>query len=166
MSADAHPDHDTLSEFRKRHLEALAGLFTQALQLCEKAGLLKLGHVSIDGTKIKADAGVPTDRSRPVGWKASKHKAISYARMGETERRLKVEIEALLKQADLQIIMCSQRIITVCQASVLSMSAAPACRGEADAKPPPPPQRCTFFRECFVQVQHNQQHDRRSPCTE
>lgn len=86
LSADAHPDHDTLSEFRKRHLEALAGLFTQALLLCEKAGLVKLGHVSIDGTKIKANA--------------SKHKAMSYARMGETEQRLKAEIEALLKQAE------------------------------------------------------------------
>jgi transposase len=73
LSADAHPDHDTLAEFRKRHLEALAGLFTQALLLCEKAGLVKLGHVAIDGTKIKANA--------------SKHKAMSYARMGETDRR-------------------------------------------------------------------------------
>jgi transposase len=86
LSADAHPDHYTLAEFRKRHLEALAGLFTQALLLCEKAGLVKLGHVSIDGTKIKANA--------------SKHKAMSYARMGETEQRLKQEIEALLKQAE------------------------------------------------------------------
>ena len=86
LSADAHPDHDTFAEFRKRHLEALSGLFTQALLLCEKAGLVKLGHVSIDGTKIKANA--------------SKHKAMSYARMGETEARLKAEIEALLKQAE------------------------------------------------------------------
>jgi len=44
LCADAHPDHDTLAEFRKRHLEALAGLFTQALLLCEKAGLVKLGQ--------------------------------------------------------------------------------------------------------------------------
>jgi len=86
LSAGAHPDHDTLSEFRKRHLAGLAGLFTQALLLCEKAGLVKLGHVSIDGTKIKASA--------------SKHKAMSYTRMGETEQRLKAEIEALLKQAE------------------------------------------------------------------
>ena len=85
LSADAHPDHDTLAEFRKRHLGALAGLFMQALLLCEKAGLVKLGHVAIDGTKIKANA--------------SKHKAMSYARMGETEQRLKAEIEALLRQA-------------------------------------------------------------------
>jgi len=86
LSADQHPDHDTIAEFRKRHLEALAGLFTQALLLCEKAGLVKLGHVAIDGTKIKANA--------------SKHKAMSYGRMGETEARLKQEIEALLKQAE------------------------------------------------------------------
>jgi len=86
LSADAHPDHDTFAEFRKRHLEALAGLFTQALLLCEKAGLVKLGHVAIDGSKIKANA--------------SKHKAMSYGRMGETEQRLKAEIEALLKQAE------------------------------------------------------------------
>jgi transposase len=86
LSGDAHPDHDTFAEFRKRHLEALAGLFTQALLLCEKAGLVKLGHVSIDGTKIKANA--------------SKHKAMSYARMGATEQRLKQEIEALLQQAE------------------------------------------------------------------
>src|ERR1700723_893809 len=85
LSADAHPDHDTIAEFRKRHLDALAGLFTQALLLCEKAGLVKLGHVAIDGTKIKANA--------------SKHKAMSYDRMGETEQRLKTEIDALLKQA-------------------------------------------------------------------
>ncbi len=84
LTGDQHPDHATIAEFRKRHLEALAGLFTQALLLCEKAGLVKLGHVSIDGTKIKANA--------------SKHKAQSYARMGETEARLKREIEAFLER--------------------------------------------------------------------
>ena len=84
LSADAHADHDTFAEFCKRHLEALAGLFTQVLLLCEKAGLVKLGHVFIDGTKVKANA--------------SRHKAMSYARMGETEQGLKAEIEALLKQ--------------------------------------------------------------------
>ena len=86
LSADEHPDHSTLAEFRKRHLEALAGLFTQALQLCAKAGLVKLGHVAIDGTKIKANA--------------SQHKAMSYGRMSETEQRLKQEVEALLQQAE------------------------------------------------------------------
>ena len=86
LSGDQHPDHATLAEFRKRHLEALAGLFTQALLLCAEAGLVKLGHVSIDGTKIKANA--------------SKHKAMSYKRMNETEARLKQEIDALLAAAE------------------------------------------------------------------
>jgi len=86
LAADEHPDHDTIANFRKRHIEALGGLFQQALLLCSKAGLVKLGHVAIDGTKIKANA--------------SKHKAMSYDRMGETEQRLKREIEALLAQAE------------------------------------------------------------------
>jgi len=56
LSADQHPDHDTLAAFRQEHLEALASLFVQALRLCQKAGLVKLGNVAIDGTKIKANA--------------------------------------------------------------------------------------------------------------
>jgi transposase len=86
LAADTHPDHDTIASFRKRHLEALAGLFAQALQLCAKAGLVKLGHVAIDGTKIKANA--------------SKHKAMSYERMNETELRLRQEVEELLRRAE------------------------------------------------------------------
>jgi transposase len=86
LSGDQHPDHATIAEFRKRHLDALSGLFTQALLLCSEAGLVKLGHVSIDGTKIRANA--------------SKHKAMSYKHMNETEARLKQEIDALLKQAE------------------------------------------------------------------
>src|ERR1035437_7016058 len=100
LSGDQHPDHATIAEFRQRHLEALASLFMQALLLCEEAGLVKLGHVAIDGAKIKANARVPGDRSSSVGWNAGKHKAMSYERMGETEQRLKQEIDALLKQAD------------------------------------------------------------------
>ena len=86
LSGDQHPDHDTIAEFRKRHLEALSGLFTQALLLCSEAGLVKLGHVAIDGTKIKANA--------------SRHKAMSYKRMNESETRLKQEIDALLAAAE------------------------------------------------------------------
>ena len=56
LAADQHPDHDTIASFRQEHLEALAGLFLQALRLCEKAGLVKLGNVAIDGTKILANA--------------------------------------------------------------------------------------------------------------
>ena len=72
------PNFRTISDFRKRHLKALSELFKQVLLLCEKAGLVKLGHVALDGTKVKANA--------------SKHKAMSYGRMAEraTELRLPV----------------------------------------------------------------------------
>jgi transposase len=86
LAADSHPDHDTIAAFRQRHLTALAGLFTQALPLCQKAGLVQLGHVALDGTKVKANA--------------SKHKAMSYGRMSEAEQKLQQEVEALLRQAE------------------------------------------------------------------
>jgi transposase len=85
LAADQHPDHDCLAEFRKRHLETLAGLFGQVLQLCQAAGLVKLGQVALDGTKIKANA--------------SKHKAMSYDRMSAAEQQLETEIRALLEHA-------------------------------------------------------------------
>jgi len=85
LAADQHPDHDSLAEFRKRHLDALAGLFVQVFQLCQAAGLVKLGHVALDGTKIKANA--------------SKHKAMSYDRMSAAEQQLEAEIRALLDHA-------------------------------------------------------------------
>lgn len=80
------PDFRTISEFRRRHLQALAALFVQVLQLAEKAGLVKLGHVALDGTKIKANA--------------SKHKAMSYARMKKREAELAAEVERWLKAAE------------------------------------------------------------------
>jgi transposase len=79
------PDFRTVSDFRKRHLEALQGLFLQVLTLCQQAGLVKLGHVSLDGTKIKANA--------------SKHKAMSYDRMHQTEKRLRHEVREWFRQA-------------------------------------------------------------------
>jgi transposase len=85
LAADQHPDHDSIASFRQTRLQALAGLFMQALQLCEKAGLVKLGQVAMDGTKLKADA--------------SKHKAMSYDRMQEKEKQLREEVEKLLAQA-------------------------------------------------------------------
>jgi transposase len=85
LSGDQHPDHDTIADFRERHLAALKGLFLQVLKLCEKAGLVKLGHVSLDGTKVKANA--------------SKHKAMSYDRMCKRELELTEQIAALLAQA-------------------------------------------------------------------
>ena len=80
------PDFRTVSDFRKRHLKALAGLFVQVLRLAEKAGLAKLGHVALDGTKIKANA--------------SKHKAMSYARMQKREAELQAEVDRWLKAAE------------------------------------------------------------------
>src|SRR6266478_5404801 len=86
LAADQHPDHDTIANFRKQHLAKLGELFVQALQWCQKAGLVKLGQVAIDGTKIQANA--------------SKHKAMSYGRMGEAEQKLQAEVEALLRHAE------------------------------------------------------------------
>ena len=85
LSAGQHPDHDTIAAFRQRHLAALAGLFVQVLRLCQKAGLVKLGHVSLDGTKVQANA--------------SKHKAMSYGRMEKKAAQLREEVDELLAQA-------------------------------------------------------------------
>jgi transposase len=80
------PDFRTISDFRKRHLKALAGLFVQVLKLCGKAGLVKLGHVALDGTKIKANA--------------SKHKAMSYERMEKRAAELEAEVAKWLSSAE------------------------------------------------------------------
>ena len=84
VAGDA-PDFRTISEFRRRHLKALGGLFVQVLKLAEKAGLVKLGHVALDGTKIKANA--------------SKHKAMSYERMKKREAELQAEVDRWLAAA-------------------------------------------------------------------
>lgn len=86
LAAGDHPDHDSVAAFRKRHLGALPGLFLQVLRLCREAGLVKLGVVALDGTKVRASA--------------SKHKAVSYDRMMETEGKLAAEIAELLKRAE------------------------------------------------------------------
>ena len=80
------PDFRTISEFRRRHLAVLSALFLQVLKLCERAGLVKLGHVALDGTKIKANA--------------SKHKAMSYERMSQREAELRAEVDGWLKAAE------------------------------------------------------------------
>ena len=79
------PDFRTISDFRKRHLKALGGLFLQILKLCRAAGLVKLGHVALDGTKIKANAGL--------------NKAMSYGRMKQAEAALAGEVQNWLAQA-------------------------------------------------------------------
>jgi transposase len=86
LTANQHPDHDTIADFRKRHLKPLADLFVQVLCLCQKAGLVKLGHIALDGTKVKANA--------------SKRKAMTYGRMEKKAAELKKEIDHLLGQAE------------------------------------------------------------------
>lgn len=86
LAAENFPAHRTIREFRQVHREALAGLFVQVVKLAHESGLLKLGRVGIDGTKLKANA--------------SKRKAMSYSRMQSEELRLKAEIAALLQQAE------------------------------------------------------------------
>ena len=86
LSGGDHPYFTTINAFRLEHREAMGALFVQVLRLCQKAGLVKLGHLSLDGTKIAANA--------------SKHKAMSYERMQKEEARLKAQVEALLKKAD------------------------------------------------------------------
>jgi transposase len=86
LSCDSHPDHSRISDFRKRHLRAISRLFVQVLGICKEAGLVKLGYVALDGTKVKANA--------------SKHKAMSYDRMVRKEKELAREVDKLLKQAE------------------------------------------------------------------
>lgn len=85
LAAENRPDFRTIAAFRRRHLGAMKDLFAQVLGLCKEAGLVKLGQVALDGTKIKANA--------------SKHKAMSYGRMVTEEERLEKEIHAMLQRA-------------------------------------------------------------------
>lgn len=86
LAAGNEPDFRTISDFRKIHLEALQGLFEQVLKIALEAGAMKVGRVALDGTKVKANA--------------SKHKAMSYARLREEEKRLRAQVKELLAQAE------------------------------------------------------------------
>jgi len=86
LAAGQAPDFRSVARFRKRHLSALAGVFLQALKLCQAAGMVSLGRVALDGTKVRANA--------------SKRKAMSYARLTEKEKVLAAEVSDLLAQAD------------------------------------------------------------------
>src|SRR6058998_1917950 len=86
LCADQHPDYRSIARFRARHLDALAELFVQALRLCRKARLVGLGMLAVDGTKLRANA--------------SRHKAMSYARMVRAEGQLEGEIAALRERVD------------------------------------------------------------------
>jgi transposase len=86
LCANTHPDHDTIASFRKRFLKELEGFFVEILLLGQAMGLVKLGTVSLDGTKIKANA--------------SKHKALSWAHANKLEAQLKAEVEELMRLAE------------------------------------------------------------------
>jgi len=85
ISANTHPDHDTIANFRKRFLNELTELFVQILSIAQEMGILKIGKVSLDGTKIKASA--------------SKHKALSYAHATKLQKQLEDEVKILLEKA-------------------------------------------------------------------
>ena len=85
LAANNTPDFRTVSDFRKDHLGALSGLFLQVLALCRRAGLVKLGHVALDSTKVRTNA--------------SRHKAMGYGRMKEKESQLAADVEELLRRA-------------------------------------------------------------------
>ncbi len=86
LAGQARPDHKTISSFRRRHLGTFSALFLQVLVLCQAAGLVKLGRVALDGTKVKANA--------------SRHKAMSYGRMAEREAQLAARVKAILDEAE------------------------------------------------------------------
>jgi len=86
LAANQHPDHDTIAAFRRRHLAALAGLFGQVLRMCQKAGLVKLRHVAVDGTKIRANA--------------SRYRGVTYERMEREQQELEEEIGRWLAHAE------------------------------------------------------------------
>jgi transposase/IS5 family transposase len=86
ITADTHPDHDTIATFRKRFLTELEGLFVQLLVMAKVMGLFSLGTVSLDGTKIKANA--------------SKHKAMSWGYANKLEEQLRREVQELLRRAE------------------------------------------------------------------
>ncbi|MCB9610772.1 MAG: IS1182 family transposase [Polyangiaceae bacterium] len=86
VAGESHPDHATIARFRKDHADALSDLFVQVLELCQKAGMVRLGRVALDGTRLKANA--------------SKHKAMSYEHMAKKKARLKQEVVDLLARAE------------------------------------------------------------------
>ena len=87
LTGNQQPDHSRISEFRRRNLDALKDLFVQILRLCQKAGMVSLGHVALDGTKVQANA--------------SKRKAMSHERMLRAEKELEKEINALMRKAEI-----------------------------------------------------------------
>lgn len=86
LAADQHPDHDTIASFRQQHLQRLGGLFAQALAMCRRAGLVKLGNVALDGTKLQASA--------------SRNRSFTHQRLSEQEQRLQGIVDEMLAAAE------------------------------------------------------------------
>jgi Transposase domain (DUF772) len=86
IAGNEHPDHDTIATFRRRFLKQIEGLFVEVLKLAREMGLLKMGTVALDGTKIHANA--------------SRHRALSYEHAGKIEAQLKAEVAELLAKAE------------------------------------------------------------------
>lgn len=87
LTSNQQPDHSRISDFRRRHLDALAGRFVQVLRLCQEAGLVSLNQVTSECTKICANA--------------SRHKAMSHERMLKSEKQLGTKMRALLREAEI-----------------------------------------------------------------
>jgi transposase len=87
LTGNQQPDHSRISEFRRQNLDALSGLFVQILRFCQEVGMVSLGHVALDGTKVQANA--------------SKHKAMSHERMLKAEAQLEKEIKELMRKAEI-----------------------------------------------------------------
>lgn len=86
LTGDTHPDHDTIAKFRRENFDAVAACFVRVLELAREAGVLKVGTVSVDGTKVRANA--------------SKHRSVRYDRAGELIEQLELEVRKLLEQAE------------------------------------------------------------------
>jgi transposase len=86
LTADTHPDHDTIAKFRRENFEAVAACFVKLLDLAQEAGVLKVGKVSVDGTKMRANA--------------SKHRNVRYDRAGELVDQLEIEVQELMEKAE------------------------------------------------------------------
>jgi len=86
LATDQHPDHDTISTFRRRHIDALNQLYVQVLRLCQEAGLVKLGYVALDGTKVKAFA--------------NKSKSRTYVQLMKSKKELEEMVEQILREAE------------------------------------------------------------------
>jgi transposase len=129
LAGGARPDHKTISEFRRRHLAALEALFLESLELCQGAGLVKLGRVALDGTEVKADA--------------SKHKAMSYARMPEREAALEAEVRRILAEAEATALVSWYSTVMPAVTSYPRLCAREraACGPSARPRPPSRPRR-------------------------